>query len=154
MAELRPGTFTAIFAKLSEEGRIRGRIALEPVAKVIEKQARINASVGRHKYGTPTPARPGTGPAVISGTLRRSITHAPAVQKGTGWEMKVGTAVGFTPNYGGGRTPANKYGYYLEHGLRNGSTYPFLVPAFNFAVKHVAPQIYRAAYGSGWKRLA
>lgn len=152
MPELKPGEFTAIFAKLSEEGRIRGRIALEPLAKAVVKQAKINASNGRHKYGTPTPARPGEGPARISGTLRNSITYSPIVQVGTGWETKVGTGVGFTPPYG--RTPANKYGLYLETGLKNGSTYPFLAPAFHFAVKFAAPAIYRAAYGTGWKRIA
>lgn len=150
--ELRPGEFTAIFAKLSAEGEIRGRIALEPLANAVEKQAKINASSGRHAYGTPTPAHPGSGPAVISGNLRRSITHSPIVQVGTGWETKVGTGVGFTPPYG--RTPANRYGFYLETGLRNGSKYPFLVPAFHFAVRIAAPTIYAAAYGTGWTRVA
>lgn len=151
MPELKPGDFTAIFARLNEQGQVRGRIALEPVARAIERQAKINASVGSHKPHTPTPAQPGTGPAVISGTLRRSITHSPFVQNGTGWETKVGTAVGFTPPYG--RTPANKYGLYLETGLRNGATYPFLVPAYQFVIRTVAPAIFMAAYGTGWKRV-
>ncbi|RCH70434.1 hypothetical protein DT019_02815 [Streptomyces sp. SDr-06] len=154
MPELKPGEFTAIFAKLSEEGRIRGRIALEPLAAAVEKQAKINASSGRHAYGTRTPARPGSGPAIISGTLRRSITHSPIVQVGTGWETKVGTGVGFTPPYGRRPTPANKYGLYLETGLRNGAVYPFLAPAFHFAVKIAAATIYTEAYGAGWTRVA
>jgi len=149
--ELKPGDFTAVFARLNEEGRVRGRIALEPVALAIERQAKINASVGAHKRGSRTPARPGTGPAVISGTLRRSITHSAFVQNGTGWETRVGTAVGFTPPYG--RTPANLYGLYLETGLRNGAVYPFLAPAYPFVIHIVAPQLYRAAYGTGWKHV-
>lgn len=152
MPELRPGEFTAIFAKLSAEGVVRGRLALEPLANAVEKQARINASSGRHDRGTPTLARPGSGPAVISGTLRRSITHSPIVQVGTGWETRVGTGVGQTPPYG--RTPANKYGLYLETGLKNGAVYPFLGPAFHFAVKIAAPSIYTKAYGAGWTRVA
>ena len=151
LPELRPGTFTAVFARLDEHGRVRGRVALEPVARAIERQAKINASVGRHKRGTPTPAQPGTGPSVISGTLRRSITHSPIVQSGTGWETRVGTAAGFSPPYG--RTPASKYGLYLETGLKNGATYPFLVPAYQFVIRAVAPALYRAAYGTGWKRV-
>lgn len=151
MPELKPGDFTAIFARLDEHGRTRGRIALEPIALAIERQAKINASVGAHKRNTPTPASPGTGPAVISGTLRRSITHSPILQTGTGWETKVGTAVGFAPPYG--RTPANKYGLYLETGLRNGATYPFLAPAYQFVIRTVAPVIYTAAYGTGWKHV-
>ncbi|MGW2861957.1 hypothetical protein [Streptomyces sp. NPDC001205] len=151
MPELRPGLFTAAFSRLSAEGVVRGRIALEPLALAIEKQAKINASVGAHSRGTPTPASPGTGPAVISGTLRRSITHSASVQSGTGWETRVGTGAGITPPYG--RTPASRYGLALETGLRNGAVYPFLGPAFTFAVRFAAPAIYRAAYGEGWKRV-
>lgn len=151
MPELRPGMFTATFARLSAEGALRGRIALEPLALAVEKQAKINASVGAHKRGTPTPASPGTGPAVISGTLRRSITHSPSVQHGTGWETRVGTAAGVSPPYGS--TPASKYGLALETGLRNGSVFPFLGPAFKFAMTFAAPAIYRKTYGDGWKRV-
>lgn len=155
MPELEPGTFTAIFAKIAEDGQTRGRFALEPLALAIERQAKINASSGAHKYGTKTPASPGAGPAVISGTLRRSITHSPITRVGADWETRVGTAVGFTPPYGGKRrTPANKYGNYLETGLRNGAIYPFLTPAFRFALRVAAPAIYRAAYGTGWRRIS
>lgn len=143
--------FTATFTRLAAEGEMKGRIALEPLANAVERQAKINASSGSHKRGTPTPAQPGSGPAVISGTLRRSITHSAIARVGTGWETRVGTAVGFTPPYG--RSPASRYGLALETGLRNGAVYPFLGPAFTFAVRFAAPAIYRAAYGSGWKRL-
>ncbi|MFE9127104.1 hypothetical protein ACFYOF_17065 [Streptomyces sp. NPDC007148] len=124
---------------------------LTQLALVIERQAKINASVGAHKRGTPTPARPGTGPAVISGTLRRSLTHSPVIFNGRGWETKVGTAAGFTPPYG--RTPASKYGLYLETGLKNGSTYPFLKPAVDFGMRVVAPQLYRTVFRAGWPRI-
>jgi hypothetical protein len=75
-----------------------------------------------HKRGTPTPARPGTGPAVVSGTLRRSLTHSPVVSYGAGWETKVGTGAGVSPPYG--RSPASVYGLALETGLRNGGDLP------------------------------
>lgn len=43
-------------------------------AHAIEAQTKENMSTaGRHKKGTPTPATHGSGPAVISGTLRRSV---------------------------------------------------------------------------------
>lgn len=130
---------------------MKGRIALEPLALAIERQAKTNASSGSHKRGTPTPARPGSGPAVISGTLRRSITHSPVARTATGWETRIGTGAGFTPPYG--RSPASRYGLALETGLRNGTKYPFLSTAFKFAIQFVAPAIYRAAYGSGWTRI-
>lgn len=151
--ELRPGVPTAMFARLAEQGVAKGRMALEPLALAIERQAKINASTGSHKRGTPTPARPGTGPAVISGTLRRTITHSPIERIATGWTTKVGIAAGVTPSYG--KTPASKYAEILERlGTRSGAKYPFLEPAFRFGVEHIAPMLYTEAYGRGWTRIA
>lgn len=155
MTELRPGIFTAGFARLSAEGEIKGRLGLAELAKAVERQARINASNGRHAYGTPTPARPGEGPAQISGTLRNSMTHTVISKTVVGWSTKVGPAADAVPNYGGrSRTPAHRYGYYLETGLKNGATYPFLKPAAQFATRIAAVSIFNKAYGAGgWKRV-
>lgn len=159
MAELEPGVFSAVFVKLDLEGQRRTRIALGPIAAAIERQAKINARNGSHKYGTPTPARPGEGPSRVSGNLGRSITHDPITEVGTGYETKVGTAAGFYPPYprssrsGGApkRTPANKYGWYLETGkLRNHASYPFLKPAADYVFKVAAPLILNRAYGATW----
>lgn len=157
--ELEPGVFEAVFAKLIVEGNTRSRLALEPLALAVEKQTKLNASMGSHLYGTKTPASPGAGPAVISGNLRRSITHSPIKMGAQGWETKVGTAVGFYPSGFGypsstKKTPSNKYGYYLETGLRNGTTYPFLGPAFKFVMDNQAKLIYDAIYGEAWARVA
>lgn len=152
--ELRPGVMTAVFARLAVEGNARTRVALEPLALAVEKQAKINARVGSHLYGTPTPAVPGTGPSVISGTLTRAITHSPIRAIVDGWETYVGTGVGAFPPYGQPKVPANKYGYYLETGLRNGATYPFLEPAFKFVMGVPAMLIYNEIYGRTWARVA
>lgn len=150
--EIRPGVFTRLFAEIQAAQEVKTRRVLTALALATERQAKINASAGAHKRGTPTPARPGSGPAVVSGTLRRSITHTTPMKSATGWEVKVGTGVGFTPPYG--RTPANQYGLILEKtGLRNGTTYPFLVPAASFVMRVVAPQLYRASFGAGWPRI-
>lgn len=154
--EVRPGIWTEVFRAVDRQARGKGEQLLATLALALEKQAKTNASVGSHRYGTPTPASPGTGPAVISGTLRRAITHERVIELGPGhWRTRVGTATGFTPPYGGRRrTPANKYGYYLEHGLRNGATYPFLVPAFNHVTGVGADALFRAIYGErAWKRV-
>lgn len=148
MGELRPGEFIRVFAEVEAAQELKVRRVLMQLALLTERQAKINASVGAHKRRTPTPARPGAGPAVISGTLRRSLTHSAPARTGTGWEVRVGTGIGFTPPYG--KTPANKYGYYLETGLRNGATYPFLLPAAQFVMRIAAPQLYRAAFATGW----
>ncbi|WP_055590125.1 hypothetical protein [Peterkaempfera griseoplana] len=151
MGELRPGTFARLFAEVNAASNLKVRKVLTAVALVVERQAKVNASNGSHKWGTPSPASPGTGPAVISGTLRRSITHSPTVWKGIGWEVKVGTAVGFMPPYGKNKTPANKYGYYLEvAGLRNGDTYPFLKPAAEFGMRVAAPALWASEFSRGW----
>lgn len=153
--EVRSGTFFKVMTEIEAGTRLRSRTALMKLALVVEKQAKINASSGAHQYGTPTPAQSGTGPAVISGNLRRSITHTPIQRMGDSYSVLVGTAVGFYPNYGTSRTPANKYGYYLEKkGLSNGAKYPFLMPAFKFAVGVPAQLIYKEAFGSGWRVIA
>jgi hypothetical protein len=149
--ELRPGIFRALFAEIAAEGQLKSHTVLSQLASAIERQAKVNASVGSHKRGTPTPARPGTGPAVISGTLRRSITHSPIVSYGAGWETKVGTGAGISPPYG--RSPASVYGLALETGLRNGATYPFLKPAYRFGITIVAPQLYMSVYRARWPRV-
>lgn len=153
MGELRSDTFPKFFTALETGTRVRARSALTQLALVVEKQAKINARVGSHKYRTPTPARPGTGPAVISGTLRRSITHTPVVRVGNDYECRIGMAVGFYPPYGSSRTASSKYAYYLETGLRNGVKYPFLLPAYKFAIGVPADLIYRETFGQGWTRL-
>lgn len=151
MVELRPGLFTELFAEINRDAQVKSRTFLTRLALAVERQAKVNASSGSHRRNTPTPASPGSGPAVISGTLRRSLTHSPIVFTGGGWETKVGTGVGMTPPYG--RTPSSKYGFYLETGLKNGATYPFLKPAFDFGVRIVAPQLYQAIYRPGWPRV-
>lgn len=151
--ELRPGTFTKIFTELNAEGRARGKAALTELALVVEKQAKINATSGAHKYGTPTPARPGSGPAVISGTLRRSITHTPVIYVGSGFECRVGMGKGFYPSYGKRKTTSSKYAFYLETGLKNGTKYPFLLPAYKFAMGVPAKLIYGKAFGAAWRTV-
>jgi len=151
VAELTPGVMSAVFAKLAVDGLARGPIALVPLADAIARQARTNASNGRHAYGTPTPARPGEGPAQISGTLRGSIVRSEVTHTLTGAEVQVGTAAGRVPPRG--RAPSSKYGLYLERGLKNGAKYPFLTTAFTFGTTVIAPVLYRKAYGEGWKQL-
>lgn len=130
MAELVPGVMRDLFARLAGQADAAGAAVLEPLAVAIERQAKINASVGQHRYGTKTPARPGAGPARISGTLVQSITYSHPERTAGGWECKVGTADGLYPPYNH-RTPANRYGYYLEvsGAGRSRVKYPFLKPA-------------------------
>jgi hypothetical protein len=142
---------SAVFAKVGEQGIVRTPIAIADLADAILKQAKVNAANGTHAWGTPTPARPGEGPAQISGTLVRSLARTAVNRTATGAEVRVGTQPDMVPPYG--RTPSSKYGSYLEAGLKNGARYPFLTTAFAFGVHVAAPAIYRKAYGDNWKRL-
>ncbi len=149
MPELRPGMFTEIFGKALELANERDRKALAIVAAAAERQAKVNALGGTHKLGTPTPAHKGSGPALISGTLRRSITHTPVERDGLGWKSKVGMAGGVFAPYNA-RTPASLYAYYLETVW----DYPFLKPACRFAMQVAGPAIWKSSFGSAnWKVL-
>ena len=159
--EIRAGVFDDLFAQVAEIAQAKAKTSLTAVAIVAERQAKINVSTGSHKYGTKTPAHPGAGPSVISGTLRRSITHTPTIPTGAGFSAMVGAAPGFYPPYphhsrGGGppkRTMSSHYGYYQETGLRNGSTYPWLQPACKWALGTPATRLFSDAFAGGWPSL-
>lgn len=138
MPELSAGVLRGLFAKVVAEAENQSKQALTATALEVEREAKLNVGKGgAHKYGTPTPASPGGPPALISGTLRRSVTHTPVKPFGLGWETRVGVAQGVYPPYGKTRTQSSRYGYFLETGLRNGTTYPWLMPAF----KTVLPRV-------------
>lgn len=148
--ELLPGVFTEMFTTMAAKTLVKVGAALEPVALAVETEAKRNASQGEHAYGTPTPARPGSGPARISGTLVRSITHDSPRPSGVGAvSIRVGPAGGlFSPH--NRRTPSSRYGLYLETGLRNGSTYPFLKPALRKVGPPTARAAFAAVFNAGW----
>jgi hypothetical protein len=147
--EFTPGAITALMEKVSARVLVKGGQVLEPIALAIERQAKLNASNGEHTYHTRTPASPGSGPARVSGTLVRSITHSTPRPAVAGWSCKVGLANGTYPPYNR-RTPSSKYGYYLETGLRNGSTYPFLVPALKKVNAEEVKVVFEALFSAGW----
>lgn len=151
---LRPGVPTAIFSRVIGETKIRGRMALTPLAEGIKRQAKINASNGRHRYGTKTPAYPGTGPAIISKTLVNSIDRSPVVRISRGWMCMVGTTPNRYPQTYRSHKSSAEYGYILEVvGTRNGNLYPFLYPAFRFGVDYLATVIFVQKYGYTWARI-
>lgn len=85
---------------------------------------------GRHKKGTPTPAQQGSGPAVISGTLGRSIRVGKIVGfSATGWEGEVG--------------PTAVYGRRVELDYN----YPFAEPGWMDTLPELAP-LARELYGA------
>lgn len=99
-----------------ERARGRARNAVTTSAHAVEAHMKLRAGEGgRHGKGTPTPASPGGGPAVISGTLRRSIMVEAARSWGVaGYSARIGPTVIY------GRRIELEYGYpYAGPGLRD-----------------------------------
>jgi hypothetical protein len=149
------GQPTAVFARLITESQRRNRIALIPIADAIKRQAKTNASNGRHLYGTPTPSMGAPqGPAIISRSLVNAIDRTTPVKTPAGWLVQVGMAPGRVPSYSRRRDSA-QYAEILELvGSRSGRKFPFMHSAAQFGFDIVAPVVYREMYGSTWFRVA
>ena len=147
--ELVPGAFSELFARIGLQADAAAAAALTPIALMVERQAKVNASNGEHPYGTRTPSSGDpTGPARVSGTLVRSITHSEPQHNGTGWEVLVGMAAGLYPWYDR-KTSASEYAYYLEvTGVRGGRRYPFLEPALTYAVHVGIDVVFRQIFAN------
>lgn len=96
---------------------------IREAAHLVERQAKQNATGGRHKAGTPTPATPGSGPAIITGTLRRSIRS-----QVEGTKARIG--------------PTVVYARRVEMEFN----YPFLIPAAKFVTDVALPALARKWY--------
>lgn len=111
-ADLLEDAFTAQI----ERARGRASSAVLAAAHAVEAHMKLRAGEGgRHAKGTPTPASPGGGPAVISGTLRRSImVEGPSSWGLAGFSARIGPTVIY------GRRIELEYGYpYAAPGLRD-----------------------------------
>jgi hypothetical protein len=130
-------------------GIVASRAGLTSLALAIERTAKLNSRNGAHRRGTKTPASPGSGPAVVSGDLNRSITHTAIPMTGV-LSTRVGPAS--TPHKNS-NTTSGKIGEYLETGLRNGSTYLFLGPAFEQEIPGHVDVAFKAAWDANGGRL-
>jgi len=97
-------------------------------ALLIERQAKVNASGPKHKRGTPTKASPGSGPGIITGTLRRSI------------RTELGRVAGYAEAKVG---PTAIYGRAVELTYN----YPYLIPAAKFVQSVALPVLAARIYG-------
>ncbi len=157
MVEFRPGAPTAIFAKVRDQVIGKGRIALAPVADGVVATAKKYASQGQHPpyTATPSPGNP-LGPAIISGTLVKTIDRTPVTRIERGWICQVGIRPGVRPDYNNGNTTSAEYARILELAGAGNSRhrFPFLYPAAEYGFAILAPTIYQKMYGSDWTRLA
>lgn len=109
--ELTPGLLAKIVAQVEQGGEEGAKAGLVAVAQTVETKAKANANSGSHRKGEPHVPGTGPGPNVVTGNLRRSITHQPPQQDSQGWFVRVGVA------------GTASYGQYVE------KLYPFLGPA-------------------------
>jgi phage gpG-like protein len=109
---------------------------------VLEAEAKRQLGTYAHPRGTPTPSPRGQPPAVVTGTLRRSIRVTAPEPTGTaGWSISVG--------------PTAIYGRIQELGGftgRNGATYlpprPYMDPALK---KVLADDTLANCYLAAWR---
>lgn len=139
--------FAKLFAGLAAQVVPLATFALETTGTAVQAEAVRAVSQQSHPYGTKTPASPGGPPAMISGTLARSIgVSAPLVGAGV-ISMRVGMIPGNYPWYSG-KTPASLYARYLETtgAGRSGVRYPFLLDAYERVGAISARAAFRVAF--------
>jgi hypothetical protein len=110
------------------------RKATATAAHLVETRAKEHLTESSHPRGTPTPSLPGHPPALVSGTLRRSVrVEGPTTVDGTSFTASVGpTAVyGRAQELGDGPLPAR----------------PFLTPALQYADADITA-LYEAAWST------
>lgn len=90
-----------------------GPAAAAAMATEAERAMKAKLSERSHPPRTPTPSPPGSAPAIITGTLRRSVTGTPPRQTGTyRWETTAGPTVVYSRIQElGGRTGRNHATY-------------------------------------------
>ena len=100
-------------AKMDESARL----GISQAALAVQREAKRNASTGKHRAGTPRVNGGGPGPNVVTGFLRNSIN------------IKVMYGFGvFAASIG----PEAEYGRAVELGSsrwKNGAKYPYMEPA-------------------------
>jgi len=91
------------------------RMATAKGAHLVEREIKINLAKKTHEAGTPTPSEPGEPPALVTGTLRRSIkVTGPEPTGPATWMAKTG--------------PTAVYGRVQELGGEAGSDLMVLLP--------------------------
>ena len=130
MPEWSPLLLAKRLAEVQAAGVLNAEAGLGLVASAIEAKAKTALAQTSHPRDTPSPARKGGPPSLVTGTGRRSIGQQ-HLHGTDGLEIRVGTHAGVYPP--DGKTPSSKYLWYQEKLAR--FDHPFLQPAFDAVVR-------------------
>lgn len=123
--------FSAAIDKVIAQADAAAKATVAQAAAELEKSAKSNFS-GTHKRGQPHVG--GDLPNVVTGTLRRSITHEPVKKIGLGtWATTVG--------------PTVVYGRRVELGLNGSKAYAYFSPAYRDLLKR-----FRDIAAENWRK--
>lgn len=141
MPEWSPMLLARRLTEVAEAGVLNAETGLGLIASAIEAKAKASLAQTSHTRDTPSPARKGGPPSLVTGTGRRSIgqDHRHGFD---GLEILIGTQAGVYPPEG--ETPSSKYLWYQETLAR--FNHPFLRPAFDSVVRAEAMTRLLAAF--------
>jgi hypothetical protein len=122
---LLPHGLSETLARLGVEADAAMTPLMERLGDICEAAAKLHiGDGGAHKAGTPTTARKGGGPAVVTGALRRAVTHEMTGPK----TVRVGAAdiphPPEKPTWKAPKATSGQIGGYVE-----AAGYPWLQPA-------------------------
>lgn len=166
MPEWRPGVLEGLLAEIGVVGQASLRSGLFKIAAAVEAKTKAALSETTHPYGTPSPARRGGPPSLVSGTGRRSIGHE-YFREGMETVIKIGTMAGYYPpaqvsqvgnrsrqaagtGANRGKTPSSKYLMYQEK--ESQFNHPFLKPSYYSVVSTEGVAVWMTAFRI-WPRL-
>lgn len=117
------------------------RLATATAAHEVEAETKRLLGLTSHRKGTPTPSSPGEPPALVTGTLRRSIHVEGPIRVGVGtWQAGIG--------------PTVVYGRIQELGGSCGKGHAARLPArpfMNPALRSLEPRL-GEIYRTAWRR--
>lgn len=131
-------TLDALVKRMS----VASRTAVVTGGHLLEAQTKAALTTFSHQAGTPTPSPPGSPPALITGTLRRSIkVTSPQAHGVLGWSVSVG--------------PTAIYGRIQELGGNAGRNHatrlpprPYLAPSLQAVIDNGT---LAACYATAWR---
>lgn len=138
----------AALRRMNENVRYGSRVGVQRTAAALIKQAKINATNPPPRVGLDAGRDPGTGPAVVSGRLRKSIVITSQGPTGRwGWEATVAPTVVYARRIELGFSGTDSRGRNY-----NQPAYPYFGTAYHFVMSVVARRQFEMAWAEALRR--